>query len=339
MRLPLTAATLGCALVLTLAGCASSTDDGAAGTPSPAGTTPAPAASTAAASWPVTLDNCEHPVTVTAPPQRIVTIKSSTLELALSLGLGDRIIGSAFSDGPVPDDLADAASTIPVISDKVPGQEALLALRPDFVFAGWESNLSADGAGDRATLEGMGIGTYVAPAACKEPGAMPDPMTFPKLFDQITEAGDVFGVPQAAADLVSKQQAALAAITPSSDHLSALWYSSGTDTPYVGAGIGVPEMLMDAAGLNNVYADVHDTWTSAGWEDIVAKNPDVIVLVDATWNTADSKKAALAANPATAALDAVRNQRYVVVPFPATEAGVRNVDAVQEIVDQLAALG
>ena len=61
--------------------------------------------------------------------------------------------------------------------------------------------------------------------------------------------------------------------------------------------------------------------------------------VDAAWNPADAKIAALAANPATREMSAVKDERYVVVPFPATEAGVRNVDAVASVVDQLADLG
>ena len=81
------------------------------------------------------------------------------------------------------------------------------------------------------------------------------------------------------------------------------------------------------------------TRTSTGWEAIVAADPDVIVLVDAPWNTAESKIAKLEANAATAALPAVQAQRYVVVDFPSTEAGVRNVGAVASLVDQLGELG
>ena len=98
-------------------------------------------------------------------------------------------------------------------------------------------------------------------------------------------------------------------------------------------------MIMDAAGLTNIFADVHDTWTSAGWEQVVAADPDVIVLVDAAWNTADKKIGMLEANPATSQLTAVREKRYLVVPFAAGEAGVRNADAVQSLSDQLAELG
>lgn len=327
-RSPLLAAPLA---VLLLAGCASG---------SAAGPTGSEAASDAAASvFPLTIDNCGTEVTFDAAPERVVTIKSSTLELLLALGLEDRVIGSAFSDGPVPDDYADAASGIEAVSEKVPSQEATLAAEPDLVFAGWESNLSAEGAGDRETLAKLGVATYVAPAACKGEGYMPNPLTFDEVFREFEEAGDIFGVPDAAADLVSSQRAELDAIEPNADGLTALWYSSGDETPFVGAGIGAPQMIMQAAGLENIAADVEDTWTSMGWEAIVAANPDVIVLVDAAWNTAEQKIAHLESNAATAALPAVQEQRYLVVDFPATEAGVRNVGAVASLVEQLGALG
>ncbi|GIG26240.1 putative F420-0 ABC transporter substrate-binding protein [Cellulomonas denverensis] len=314
-------------VVLTLAACAGG--DSAATPSDTTGTT---------SFTPVTVDNCGTEVTVDAAPERIVTIKSTATELLLSLGLADRMVGTAFADGPLPEDLADEAADIPVLSDQVPGQEALLAVQPDFVYAGWESNFSADGAGERDGLQQLGIGTYVSPAACKEPEYMPDPLTFDGLFDEIRETGSLFGATDRAEELVAEQQAVLDAVTPAEDGTTALWYSSGTDTPYVGAGIGAPQMIMDAAGLTNIFADVHDTWTSAGWEQIVAADPDVIVLVDADWNTAEAKIDLLESNPATAQLTAVQQQRYLTLPFPATEAGVRNVDAVVSLTDQLADL-
>ena len=120
---------------------------------------------------------------------------------------------------------------------------------------------------------------------------------------------------------MATQRAELDAIEPSDAGLTALWYSSGDDTPYVGAGIGAPQMIMDAAGLENIAADVEDTWTSMGWEAIVAADPDVIVLVDAAWNTAEQKIAHLESNPATAALPAVQQQRYLVRRLPGDRGG------------------
>ncbi|MEG3614983.1 MULTISPECIES: putative F420-0 ABC transporter substrate-binding protein [Isoptericola] len=291
--------------------------------------------------YPLTLDNCGTEVTFDAAPERVVTVKSSTAETLLALGLGDRIVGSAFLDGPVPDWLAEDAEGTAVadpFSDEVPGTEAVLELEPDLVYAGWESNVAADGAGDRETLDSLGVHSYVAPAACKAPEYMPNPLTFEEVFAEISEVGAIFDANDAAAALVAEQQETLDGVTPDDRELSALWYSSGSDIPYVGAGIGAPQMILEAVGLSNVAGDVEDTWTSLSWEEIVDADPDVIVLVDAVWNSADDKIARLEDNPATAELTAVREERYLVVPFPATEAGVRNADAVADLADQLAEL-
>lgn len=320
------------ALALALAACAG---DPAEPGVSPGGPT---SSSTGAAFTPVTLDNCGTDVTVDTPPERVVAIKSTSIETMLALGLQDRLVGTAFADGPVPDEWADAYDAVPVLSDKVPGQEALLEVQPDFVYAGWESNFSDDGAGERSALQGLGIGTYVSPAACKEEGYMPDPLTFEGLFDEQREIASVFGVTDRAEDLIAQEQELLDSVTPPAEETTALWYSSGTDTPYVGAGIGAPQMMLDAAGLTNIFADVHDTWTSAGWEQVVAADPDVIVLVDASWNTAESKIELLESNPATSQLTAVREHRYLTLPFPAAEAGVRNAQAVVSLSEQLADL-
>ncbi|GAB6940258.1 putative F420-0 ABC transporter substrate-binding protein [Isoptericola variabilis] len=334
-RLSRTAVPGAAVLALSLAALAGCAQDPADATSSAAPTD----ASAGGTAYPLTLDNCGVETTVEAAPQRVVTVKSSTTEMLLALGLGDRIVGSAFLDGPVPDSLADAAADVPAVADpmaeQVPGAEAVLGLEPDLVYAGWESNLTADGAGDRATLAKLGVASYVSPAACKAPEYMPDPLTFDDVFAEIDEVGEVFDASDAAADLVAEQKDTLASVTPDDRGLTALWYSSGDDIPYVGAGIGAPQMIMDAVGLENVAADVHDTWTSFSWEQAIEADPDVIVLVDATWNSADQKIERLESNPATARMTAVREGHYLTVPFPASEAGVRNVDAVVDLSAQL----
>jgi iron complex transport system substrate-binding protein len=303
-----------------------------ASTPSSAEVAPA---SAAASTYPLTIDNCGTTVTFDEAPDDVLAIKSTSIEMMLALGLDDRLVGTAFSDGPVAEAWADRGAAVPVISDKVPGQEATLELEPDLVYAGWESNVTADGAGDRAVLASLGVNTFVSPSACQEPDYQPVPLTFDDVFAEIEQVGAIFDVPDAAADLVTDLQARLEAVTPDDRGLTALWFSSGSDTPFVGAGIGAPQMMMDAAGLTNIAADVDETWSSLSWEVIVDANPDVIVLVDSTWSSAEKKIGILEANPATAQLPAVVDGRYLIVPFPAGEAGVRNVEAVESLLAQL----
>jgi iron complex transport system substrate-binding protein len=287
-------------------------------------------------SYPLTLDNCGFSVTLPQAPERVVTIKSTATEMLLALGLGDKIVGVGFQDGPAPEPWTSAAAALPVLSDKLPSQEVVLEAEPELVYGGWESNFAADGAGERPTLAGLGVASYVSPAACRS--IKPAKLTFDAVFAEIAEIGTIFDAGGSADALIAEQQAALAAITPDTRGLTALWYSSGTKTPYVGAGSGAPAMMLETLGLDNIMADIDEGWVSASWEAVVDANPDVIVLVDAVWNSAEQKKTLLAENPITSQLDAVANQRYLIVPFPASEAGVRNVGATADMAAQLAGL-
>ena len=306
------------AAVALLAGCAA---------PAAPAATPTPEAE-----GPLTIENCGFEVTFDAVPERVVTIKSTSTELLLALGVGDRIVGTAFPDGPVPDEWAAAAADIPVLAERMPSQEVVFDAEPDLVFSGWESAFTADAAGDRAELAALGVASYVQPAACQSAG-QPAKLDFDELFREIAEVADIFDVD--ATELLETQRAELAAIEPVDGDLTALWWSSGTDTPYVGAGIGAPQLVLETAGLSNIAGDVDATWSPYNWESVLAADPDVLVLVDAAWNSAQKKIDYLRGNPATANLTAVREGRFVILPFASTEAGVRSVAGAASVVEQL----
>src|SRR5690606_31465698 len=120
---------------------------------------------------------------------------------------------------------------------------------------------------------------------------------FPEIFREIQEVADIFAVDASA--LLDAQRAELAAIEPVAGAPTALWWSSGTDIPYVGAGIGAPQLVLETAGLRNIAGDIPETWSPLGWEAVLDADPDVIVLVDAAWNTAEHKIDLLRTNPAT----------------------------------------
>ncbi|QYH35733.1 putative F420-0 ABC transporter substrate-binding protein [Salinibacterium sp. M195] len=308
--------------VLTLSGCTAAASETAA-------------PSTEAAAQTVELSNCGVDVSFDSAPERVITIKSSTTEMLLALGLGDRIIGTAFQDGPVPEQWASDAADLTSIAERVPSEEAVLDLEPDLVFAGWESTFSTDGAGERADLAALGINTFVAPSACQS-AEQPAKLSFDDVFSDIETVASIFHVDATA--LLAEQAAQLAAVDANGDARTALWFSSGSDTPYVGAGIGAPQLLLDTVGLTNIAADVKSTWAPFNWEAVVDADPDFIVLVDAAWNSADKKIGVLEANPATANLSAVKAGRYLVVPFAASEAGVRSVEAAESLSAQIAEL-
>lgn len=293
-------------------------------------------ATPAHAQHPLTVENCGTTVSIPTPPERVVTIKSTATEMLLALGLGEKIVGTGFQDGPVPAQWAPETE-LPVLAERVPSQEVVLEAEPDFVYGGWESNFAADAAGTRDSLHALGVATYVAPTACRGEADRPEKIGFDDIFAQIREMGRIFAVEDRAEALVAEQQALLETINPASG-LTALWWSSATSVPYVGGGLGGPQMTMEALGIANIFADIPDTWASANWEAIVDADPDILILVDAEWNSADQKIRLLNENPATANLTAVLNENYLVIPFPAAEPGVRSIPATRDLAGQLAAL-
>jgi iron complex transport system substrate-binding protein len=318
------------ALAIALSGCATleAAFPTASGSPSPTAT------ATADPYQSVTVDNCGFEVTFDHAPQRVVTVKSTSTEMLLALGLGDRIVGLGYQDGPVPSVWADDLHA-PVLSDRVPSEEVVLGVEPDLVYAGWESNFSPEGAGNREDLAGLGVASYVSPSACQSSG-QPAKLTWNDIFSDIEEMGRIFGVQDDAQKLVESQQKVLDEVRPNNGlGRTALWYSSGSDTPYVGAGIGAPQLLMESVGLTNIAADVDATWAPFNWEAVVDADPDFIILIDADWNTAAHKIEMLESNPATAQLTAVKFGNYLTLPFAASEAGVRSVESAASLAHQL----
>lgn len=277
------------------------------------------------------LSNCGFNLSLDTVPERVVTLKSTPLEMLLALGESDRIVGSAMLDGPVPAELTPSGWEPTVLADEAPSKEVFLAAQPDFVFAGWESSLSADGVGTRDELHQLGIRSYVAPPACSFGGDAPEELEFDDVFDMILEVGTIFEAEDRAQALIDGQRERLAAVDRPSAEVSALWFSSGEDVPFVGGGTGSPNMIMRAAGLSNTAGAEAQSWFSMPWESFVASDPDVIVLVDAPWNSAEKKQALLESHPAASTMRAVRDARFIVVDFATTEAGVRNIDAVETI--------
>ncbi|MFG3419817.1 ABC transporter substrate-binding protein [Micromonospora sp. NPDC049460] len=289
---------------------------------------------------PATLTNCGTPVTVAAPPQRAVTLNQPATEIMLALGLADRMAGTAYLDDAILPEHAAAYASVPVLSGKYPAKEKLLETAPDFVYASFHSAFGDEGVGDRAALAGLGIGTYLSPAGCPKPHR-PGKLTVEDVFAEIRDVAAVFGVPERAETLIADHRARIAAAAARLDgtrDVSVLWWDAGTDAPSVGACCGSPNMIMSAVGIGNAFGDLAGGWADTSWESAVARDPDAVVLVDATWDPAAAKQAFLARHPTLKDLPAVAGQRFVVIPFSSTTAGVRAVLGVEALAAGMAQL-
>ena len=66
-----------------------------------------------------------------------------------------------------------------------------------------------------------------------------------------------------------------------------------------------------------------------GWEKIASAQPDVIAFVDYPSQTFEEKVKILESNPATKNLEAVKQKRYVNLPYAMWTSGPLNIDAAE----------
>lgn len=307
------------ALSVAVAGCAGAPSSDGNSTPS-------------AAFSPVTLDNCGERITVTTVPKKLVTLNQGATEVALALGLEDHMAGTAYLDDEISAQWQDRYKKVKVLAKEYPTKETFLAAGPDFAYAAYSSAFTDKAVGTRAELKAEGINTYISPFGCPKGQKKADP-TFDSAWAEITEVAKVFGVTDRSKDLIERQKKDLDTIRGQAPgkNRTVFWYDSGDKTPFVGAGGGGPQLILDAVGAKNVFAALEGGWADGSWEKVVEANPDVIVLAEASWSTAQTKQKYLESDPVLNKLDAVKAKRYIVVPFSATTPGVRLVEGAQVV--------
>lgn len=307
-----------------------------AGAPQPTSAEETTAASSAR--FPVTIQNCGRTVTVSEPPERAVTLNQGATEVMLALGLEDRMAGTAYRDGQVAKRWREAYHSVPVLSEEYPPKETFVAARPDFAYASYGSAFEAENVGTRTELAAHGIPTYLSPFGCPQETYQPE-VSFEAVWGEITDIARIFGVPERAQELIQHQRQVLQQLRQESagEGITVLWYDSKTKSPYVGVGGGGPQLILDAVGATNIFGEIDKGgWQTVSWEQVVAKDPEVIVLADAAWSSAQKKIDYLESDPVLSQLTAVQQQRYIVVPFSASTPGVRLVDGAQIVAEGLA---
>ncbi len=289
-----------------------------------------------ALAFPVTVKSCNRDVTFDAPPAKAIANDVNLVEMMLALGLRDRMVGYTGVSGwkTLDEELRAGIEELPELSAQYPTREVLLGAEPDFFFAGWNYGMKVGGEVTPESLEPLGIKTYELTESCihigpKARSSMQD------MYVDLLNLGAIFGVEEEAKALVAAYEAELAKTTAGIDRtrpLRVFVYDSGEESPFTAGAYAMPTALIEAAGGTNVMDDLEKSWATVTWEAVVERNPEVIVIVNYGDVTAEQKIAFLEGNPAFAAVDAVKNDRYVVLEYVEATPGPRNIRAVKKLV-------
>jgi len=301
----------------------------------------------------VTLTNCGQKVTVSAPPKRAVSLNQGTTEIMLSLGLADRMAGTATWTDPVSPHLAKENAKVRRLADNAPSLETVLDAEPDFVAASFASTLGKGGVAPRGQFEKLGVPTYLSPSDCvgkdnggDGDGARTQPLTIDAIYGEVLDLARIFGVEERGEKLVAdlKKRVATATSGLKAQRATLLYWFANSQSPYLAGCCGAPGVITRTLGAKNVFDDTKDEWPQVSWETVADRNPDVLVIGDLTRKQQTAETAAkkiefLESNPVTKNMTAVKEKRYVLLSGQAMNPTIRTVEGIEKVAAALRADG
>ena len=294
---------------------------------------------------PVTIDNCNttsgedtkgsflaSTVSFTEPPSKAITMNQHTTEVMLALGLEHRMVGTAYIDGFILPEYQTAYDSVRVLAELYPSKEVVLGVEPDFIYAGFASAFRDAAAGPQDELRALGINSYLTTALCNT-----DPDSMEDVYIDMRNISKIFGVPERGDAIVASMQDEINAVTAKlgtvTSPLRVFMYDSGEDAPFTSVCCSMFSHLVHIVGGENIFGDVEGRWATVNWEEVIGRDPEVIVLTEAGWSTAQEKIDFLTSNAALNDITAVKEGRYVALDFSSLVPSIRSASAIRTLAE------
>ena len=287
------------------------------------------------ASSKVSVDSCNRTVSFDSPPQRAISNDVNLTEMMLVLGLSDKMVGYTGISGwkTLDEEMRLGVKQLPELSPKYPTKEVLVGADADFFFAGWNYGMKVGGEVTPETLKPFGINVYELTESCihimnKKKVSMDD------MYNDLLNLGLIFQIENRAKKLVDAYRSDLNNFTQKLEPIAAkkvFVYDSGEDIPFTAGRYAMPTALIEAAGGINIMDDFQKSWGTVTWEEVIDRNPEIVVIVNYGKVTAEQKRKFMMSNPAFANIDAVKNDRFVTLEYVEATPGPRNIKAIKKL--------
>lgn len=220
-------------------------------------------------------DMLERNVAIGGAPDTIVSLVPSTTEILFALGAGDKIKGvDAFSNYP-----AETAQIEKAGDFNGPDMEKIAALKPDVVFAGYINKDTV------MALEKLGI-TVVVTEAKNYDGIYESIALIAQVLGKKSEGDALIKSTKDKVDGVAKKAAAFTK-HPSVYYVISFGEAGGNWTSGPGSFINT---LFEKAGFTCATADGEAEWLEYPLEQLVQKDPDILLLASDVGQAEDLQK-------------------------------------------------
>ena len=271
------------------------------------------------------VDALGYSLTLTSPPERIVSLAPSNTEILFALGAGDKVVGVT-DVCDYPHNFAawvEAGNMTSIGNYWQPAVEPIIALDPDLVFAATSSEETAE------TLRNLGYNVLIV-----------EPKTINGVLSGIQLIGRATGNHIEAGELVSELRQRIDAVTNSASEATSIpavyheiW---GPDIQSAGPGTFIDELIALAGG-QNIFHDAISSFPIVSSETVIERNPDVIIfphmyMGTQSWGSYED----IANRPGWNVITAIQNDNFHIIDASIiSRSGPRLMDALEIIAEMI----
>jgi len=260
-------------------------------------------------------DDMGNTIELAGYPHAIVSISASTTEILFAIGAGDQVVGrDEYSIYP---EAALEVTNIGAMWEELPA-EAILALEPDLIVAAQiisEEQVTA--------LRDLGLNVYW----------QANPTSYEELWENLRDFAKLTGHEDEAESLISSLEARVEAVQEKTDTVterpSVFYELDATDpsNPWTAGSGTFIDYIITQAGGSNAASALEGEYAQISSEQLIAVNPDIILLADAPYGTTPES---VAERPGWDVITAVsENALYPIDPNMMSVPGPRLVDALE----------
>lgn len=254
-----------------------------------------------------TKDDAE--VTFTHVPEKVLAVNANAGDQLMAMGLGDKIIGRAYTNSKINPEWNDEYEKIPNLGDAALSLETILDQEPDFVY-GRSSAFSEKNNTTHDTLSQYGI-MSLSSIEGYTLGADVD-----VVYEDFYNLGRIFDMEEKAEQIVNDMKEQIETVEKAvegTDTVKAFVYDMAQEGGAYTCGDNFTAKLMEHAGGENIFKDMEETWANVSWEEVVERAPEVIVVNNYGDISLEQKMKELKENPALADVPAIKEDRIISV--------------------------
>ena len=154
-------------------------------------------------------------------------------------------------------------------------------------------------------------------------------------YKEIEDLGKIFDAQDAAAAFVQDQKDRIAAVQEKlqgKEPVKVLIYDSGNDGVFTCSGTNFETLLVGLAGGKNIFDDIKEKdWVTVSYEEVINRQPDIILIHDYDAPSVEEKIKEIKANPVLSQLDCVKNDRFATIQLESVLPGNRMAYSVEKL--------